>query len=446
MIIDPARVILLKEGETKSGPVLYWMSRDQRAENNWALLAAAKEAKAKGTPLIVCFVQAPTFVNAAEAIYSFMLDGLEEIAVQLNRLNIPFVFAQGNPPDVVHEICLQYEVSAVYCDFDPLRIKLQWKYELCKRLKIPLTEVDAHNIVPARFVSTKQEFGAYTIRPKIRKLLNQFLAPFPPIETLWQPATGIQYPNTISVPECQNKLFPAPGAQAAHKQVQCFVNNSLAEYSLKSADPNAGKVSQLSAYLHFGQLSAQETALQIMASGAPHDAKQAFLEQLIVRRELSDNFCLYQPAYDSISAIPLWAKRSLQAHAADEREYTYTYAQFEQAATHDPLWNAAQTEMVTTGYMHGYMRMYWAKKILEWTPDIETALHTAISLNDRYQLDGRDSNGYTGILWSIAGLHDRAWAERPVFGKIRYMNSNGCRRKFDTEQYIDRFRTVLPPL
>ena len=195
-------------------------------------------------------------------------------------------------------------------------------------------------------------------------------------------------------------------------------------------------MSDLSPYLHFGQIAPQRVAREIQQADAPPEAKQAFLEELIVRRELSDNFCWYNPDYDKFSGFPEWAQKTLDQHRDDRREYLYSLEEFEQGRTHDALWNAAQLEMVLRGKMHGYLRMYWAKKILEWTASPEEALEIAIYLNDRYELDGRDPNGYVGVAWSIGGVHDRAWGERPVFGKIRYMNLSGCQRKFKVDQYI----------
>jgi deoxyribodipyrimidine photo-lyase len=197
--------------------------------------------------------------------------------------------------------------------------------------------------------------------------------------------------------------------------------------------------SNLSPYLHFGQISAQRIALETYKRKHNIETKDAFLEELIVRRELSDNFCFYNKNYDSFDGFPEWAKKTLNEHRKDKREFTYNLEQFEKAKTHDDLWNAAQIEMVKTGKMHGYMRMYWAKKILEWTETPEEALEFSIYLNDKYELDGRDPNGYTGCAWSIGGVHDRAWTERPVFGKIRYMNYNGAKRKFDVKRYIQKY-------
>jgi deoxyribodipyrimidine photo-lyase len=174
-------------------------------------------------------------------------------------------------------------------------------------------------------------------------------------------------------------------------------------------------------------------------SGIPRDDSSAFLEELIVRRELADNFCEYTPLYDSPDAFPQWARTSLDTHVSDKRDYLYSREQFEQAKTHDEAWNACQRELLKTGKMHGYMRMYWAKKILEWTRNYTEAMEIAIYLNDTYELDGRDPNGYAGIAWSIGGVHDRPWFDRPIFGVIRYMNASGLAKKFDVQEYCRRW-------
>jgi deoxyribodipyrimidine photo-lyase len=229
-----------------------------------------------------------------------------------------------------------------------------------------------------------------------------------------------------------------PGARAAQKVLQIFISENLSRYASERNDPNAQAQSNLSPYLHFGQISAQRVVLELLKI-PPSLSREAFLEELIVRRELAENFCLYNEAYDAFAGFPAWAQKTLNTHRSDPREFIYTREEFEKAVTHDELWNAAQREMVRTGKMHGYLRMYWAKKILEWSASPEEALATAIFLNDTYELDGRDSNGYTGIAWSIGGVHDRPWFDRPIFGSIRYMNANGLRRKFDSVTYAARF-------
>jgi deoxyribodipyrimidine photo-lyase len=315
-------------------------------------------------------------------------------------------------------------------------------------LHIPYIEVDAHNIVPVWTASPKLEYGAYTIRPKILRLLPEFLDDFPVI-------ARHPYTTAVTVPAAKWERVAAalrvdmhvggapscePGETAARAMLDEFIAGRLPAYGAHHSDPTKDVLSHLSPYLHFGHISAQRIALEVQR--LPETPSTAdFLEELIVRRELADNFCQYNERYDSFEAFPAWAKQSLTMHRGDTRTHLYTLDQFECAGTHDPLWNAAQQEMVTTGRMHGYMRMYWAKKILEWSESPEEAIMIALYLNDRYELDGRDPNGYTGIAWSIGGVHDRAWFDRPVYGKIRYMNANGCARKFDVQQYCSRFQS-----
>ena len=233
-----------------------------------------------------------------------------------------------------------------------------------------------------------------------------------------------------------------PGEKASLRVLKGFIEKKLGSYETGRNDPSADGQSDLSPYLHFGQISAQRIAIEVSKTNAAKKSREAFLEELVVRRELSDNYCYYNRNYDNVEGFPEWAKKTLHAHRNDKREYLYVRAQFENGETHDDLWNAAQMEMVKRGKMHGYMRMYWAKKILEWTGSPEQAMEVAVYLNDKYELDGRDPNGYTGIAWSIGGVHDRAWNERPVFGKIRYMSYNGCKSKFDIKKYIHTVQSI----
>ncbi|MFW5821039.1 MAG: deoxyribodipyrimidine photolyase, partial [Bacteroidota bacterium] len=306
-----------------------------------------------------------------------------------------------------------------------------------------------HNIVPARFASDKREFGAYTIRPKINKKLEDFMEEFPVIQKRKKPENfGINKTNfNKAIDNLKINInigaidWLKPGETEAGKVLDHFINNKLGEYNEKRNDPTKDGLSNLSPYLHFGQISAQRVALEILKLPQKNENIDSFLEELIIRRELSDNYCLYNENYDNLGEIPDWARKSLNEHRKDEREYIYSQEEFENAETHEDLWNAAQNEMVKSGKMHGYMRMYWAKKILEWSESPEEAMKIAIYLNDKYELDGRDPNGYVGCAWAIAGVHDRAWTERPVFGKIRYMNYNGAKRKFDVKSYIRKWNS-----
>lgn len=439
--IDHRRIHHLNCGRDSGGPVVYWMSRDQRVNDNWALLHAQSLA-GDSRPVIVVFCLVPSFLGATLRQYDFMLKGLEEIESTFAKFNIPFVIRTGQPGIEIPDFLKELNAGVVVTDFDPLRIKQIWQETVGCNIDIPLIEVDSHNIVPARFVSDKMEYAARTIRPKIQRLLQEFLEEFPQIKrqsVTVSDFTSIDWVavrNSIEVDENIKPVDVEPGEAAAKKSLSRFIENRLSRYASQRNDPNAGATSGLSAYFHFGHLAPQRAALAVAATGSGEN-QDSFLEELIIRRELSDNFCLHMPKYDSLEAAPAWARNTLEEYSHDVRDYLYTYEEFEGAQTHSQLWNAAQKQLLISGNMHGYMRMYWAKKILEWSNSPQEALRIVIALNDRYSLDGRDPNGYVGALWSIAGLHDRAWKKRPVFGSIRYMNERGCRRKFDADLYIN---------
>jgi deoxyribodipyrimidine photo-lyase len=444
------RRIILKQAPAGKGPVVYWMSRDQRVHDNWALTCAQELAIREKVPLIVLFCLVPRFLNATTGQYAFMLAGLRGLSQRLSRLNIPFLLITGEPGKTLMRFIKTYTASALITDFDPLRIKRQWKEEVAQKITIPFFEVDAHNIVPCGVASPKQEYGAYTIRNKIGRLLPLFLDTFPKLQKHpfpWsQDMPQIEWnklPTSIKIDNSIGSFdWITPGEAEAQKKLTHFIEEKLISHDAGRNDPTEEVQSDLSPYLHFGQISAQRVALEVQKSDIVSPIKASFLEELIIRRELSDNFCFYNPHYDSFDGFPQWAQKTLNEHRKDRRPYLYSLGQFETAQTHDDLWNAAQMEMIKRGKMHGYMRMYWAKKILEWTPSPEEAMEIAIYLNDRYELDGRDPNGYTGIAWSIGGVHDRAWNERNVFGKIRYMSYNGCKSKFNVKGYIEKVKSL----
>lgn len=440
------RVRLLQDGDQKQGPVLYWMQRDQRSEDNWALIFAQEKAIETNSPLIVAFNLVPDFLEATIRQYAFMLKGLQELEIKLSKKNIPFIILLGRPETNLLKFIEDNKCSILVSDFNPLKIARIWKREVAKNISIPFYEVDAHNIVPCLVASQKVEFGAYTIRPKINRLLSEFLESYPSLKKM--PQSDLNFKNdwdnifsSLKVNRDVTEIeWIKPGEDIAIKVLADFLNHKLKNYATERNDPNKEATSNLSPYLHYGQISAQRIALESEPFIEYPESQKSFLEELIIRRELSDNFCYYNKNYDSIEGFPDWAKKTINEHRNDPREFLYSIEQFEKGETHDPLWNAAQLEMVKFGTMHGYMRMYWAKKILEWTPSHEEAMKIAIYLNDKYQLDGRDPNGYTGIAWSIGGVHDRAWFDRPIFGKIRYMNYNGCKSKFDVKKYQEKFK------
>ena len=444
-MINEKRIRLLQKGIESNGPVVYWMSRDQRVHDNWALLFAQKLALEKKKSLGVVFNLVPDFLEATIRQYGFMLKGLQEVEKELSRFNIPFFLTLGKPEEQLPQILKNINAAILVSDFDPLKIKRIWKRDAAKQISIPFYEVDAHNIVPCLHVSDKLEFAAYTLRPKIHKALIEFMDEFPKLkkmgksEILSDKTEWNKIQKSLKVNfEVKEIDWIKPGEIAALISLENFLKNKFDQYNELRNDPTKDGQSNLSPYLHFGQISAQRIALETERLNGNKDSAKSFLEELIVRRELADNFCYFNKNYDSFDGFHDWAKTSLNEHRKDEREFVYTLKQFEEANTHEDLWNAAQMEMVTTGKMHGYMRMYWAKKILEWTKSPEDALKSAIYLNDKYELDGRDPNGYTGIAWSLGGIHDLPWFERPVYGKIRYMNRNGAKNKFDIDAFIKK--------
>lgn len=433
----------LAQGRRGHGPVVYWMSRDQRAADNWALLWAQQEATIRQKGLLVVFCMVPDYLGATLPHYSFMLEGLKELADKLRDLNIGFTILEQSPEEILPAFLRQIDAHALVSDFDPLRIKQQWKQQLIANLIVPFFEVDSHNIIPAWIISDKKEYAAYTIRPKIHRLLDDYLTDIPSIQHHpyeWDTgSTGVDFPaltRSVTDQHVVGKNTLKPGEAAAHLAAAIAVNSTLKNYPNDRNNPCIEGQSGLSPYLHFGHLSPQRLAWTVTHSDLPAETRDVFLEELVVRRELADNFCYYEPEYDSIEGFPAWARKSLEQHRNDTREYLYSLDELEHGKSHEKLWNACQIDLVQNGKLHGYLRMYWAKKILEWTPDPESAMRYAIVLNDRYSLDGRDPNGYTGISWSIGGVHDRAWRERAVFGKVRYMNEAGCRRKFNVDGYI----------
>ncbi len=448
-MINRKRIRTLKDGDIPKGPVVYWMSRDQRIDDNWALVYAIELAQDNDDECMVIFTLVNQFLGATLRQYDFMLRGLQKLEKRLTRLNIPFVILMGDPVASVPAFIDTHKAGCLITDFDPLKIKRKWKEETGKKITIPIHEVDAHNIVPCWLVSDKQEYAAFTIRPKLHKLLPEFLDEFPPLTPMpnKRHTEGNNWDAVFSSLHIDRSVRPVewmkPGENAAKILLENFLSEKLLNYASCRNDPALNATSGLSAYLHFGHIAAQRIALEIIRNYPRDTNTDAFLEELIVRRELSDNFCFYNRNYDSITGAMPWAIQTLDQHRHDKREYVYTTDQFEKAITHDELWNAAQLEMMKTGRMHGYMRMYWAKKILEWSPSPEEALKTAIYLNDKYELDGRDPNGYTGCMWSIGGIHDRPWTEREIFGKIRFMNRNGCERKFDVNKYISSVNQIV---
>ncbi|XP_034943471.1 deoxyribodipyrimidine photo-lyase [Chelonus insularis] len=431
--------------------ILYWMFRDGRVQDNWSFLFAQKLALKNKLPLHVCYCILPKFLDATLRHYKFLVESLEEVASDCKELNINFHLLHGVPNVVVYDLIKKHNMGALVVDFFPLRVPMGWVDDLKNKLassKIPICQVDAHNLVPCWVTSDKIEYGARTIRGKIKMNLEEYLTEFPPLikhpyDSDFKIPT-IDWSNAIRDVEIDRTVdkvdWCKPGYRGALAELENFLNKRLPKYHTKRNDPTEDALSNLSPWFHFGQISVQRVILEVQEHKKKFkESVENFMEEAIIRRELSDNFCFYNKNYDKLEGTNAWAIESLNKHRNDKRDYIYTRDEFEKSQTHDDLWNAAQNQLVKEGKIHGFMRMYWAKKILEWTKTPEEALEWAIYLNDKYSMDGRDPNGYVGCMWSICGVHDQGWQERNVFGKIRYMNYKGCERKFDVKAFVRKY-------
>lgn len=448
-LADDARVTVRRAGDPDPGGrvVVYWMQRAQRGTDNPALDVAIAAANDLGLPVAVFFGLTASFPGANLRHYRFMAEGFADIAAQLRGRRVGFVLRCDPDHDVVRA-CEDLRAALVVGDENPLREPERWRASAAARLRVPFWTVDADVIVPGALL-LKEQFAARTMRPRITPLIPRYLAetPEPRARIAWDDglAPGGVTPDTTALDGLRLDASTAPvpetpgGPRAAERALARFLRQRLHGYAERRNHPDLDGTSRLSPYLHFGHIGVRAVARAVRDADAPRADRDAFLEEFIVRRELSVNFVRFNPRYDSLPGCEPWALRTLDAHRRDERQPRYAAAALEAADTHDPLWNAAQIQMVETGWMHGYVRMYWAKKILEWTRSPEEAFDLAVALNDRYELDGRDPNGYTGIAWAIGGKHDRAWGpERPVYGTIRYMSFASTSKKFDSKAYIRR--------
>ena len=429
--------------------VLYVMARDQRVKDNFALKAAQEFALERKLPLAVVFSLYAVTSSRAYEHYEFMIKGLHGVSKSLAEKNIPFIGLIGNPIETLPMTFKHLEPSMIFFDMSPLIGPKRVVNQLSKEW--PVTLVDTHNVVPVWLASDKQEYGARTIRPKIHRLLNEFGTLSSEVVEHphdWPNKNVLSFTSIVEkfksildkIPKNNVNYVFESGEVAAMEELQSFLSNRLRGYSSNRNDPTKNGLSNLSPYFHFGQLSTlrvmQEAGYLLASDESLREDYDALVEEMIIRKELSDNFCYYNSSYKNLEGAAQWAQVTLDKHSKDKREYIYTTNQFENAETHDQAWNAAQIQLRKVGKIHGYMRMYWAKKILEWSPSPEEALQTLIYLNDFYSIDGGDPNGYVGILWSVAGLHDRPWGERLVYGAIRSMVYGGLKRKFPIEEYI----------
>jgi len=450
-VLHPARIQPLNEDSLQdSGSyVLYWMQQSQRAEVNPALEYAVERANAASRPLLVVFGLMDDYPEANLRHYTFMLEGLREVKTALCERGISMIVVRGRPDDVA--LAHARDAHLVVTDRGYLRHQKRWRRHVADEAPCRVIQVEGDVVVPVEAASEKAEYAARTLRPKIQKHLARFLDPVDPVP-LDRENPSLKAEHGLSISDVMNgtesldldaEVPPVSslyrgGTSRARSRLKTFLESQLDGYDKRRNQPETQAVSHMSKYLHFGQISPVWLAARIKSASAPSSDVDTYLEELIVRRELAINHVQFRPdTYDTYACLPDWARETLANHADDPREYVYSLDELDAARTHDPYWNAAMTEMRETGYMHNYMRMYWGKKILEWTPDPETAYDRTLSLNNRYFLDGRDPNSYANVAW-IFGLHDRGWKERPVYGKVRYMSRGGLERKADPDAYVEK--------
>ena len=451
--IQEERVRQLNEKEIVEGDyVLYWMQEAQRAEYNHALEYAVQRANELGQPLLVIFGLMADYPEANLRHYAFLLEGLQDVKEGLKERNIKFVVRRGSPDEVALDA--GKNASLIVCDMSYLSLQKEWREKVAEGADCLVVQVETEVVVPVELASDKQEHAARTLRPKIQEHLDEFLVELEPTEidkqSLNMKDDGLDLSNVEEIlddmkldrsVESVSHLYRG-GTREAKKILERFLESKLDTYVEHRNQPQTDDVSHMSKYLHYGHISPIYVALKIQDANPPQEDLDSYLEELIIRRELSMNFCHYIPDYDEFSNLPDWAKKTLKDHASDEREYVYAREQLENAQTHDEYWNAAMNEMRYTGYMHNYMRMYWGKKILEWSVTPEKAYETTLYLNNKYFVDGRDPNSYANVAW-VFGQHDRGWQERAVFGKVRYMSAGGLERKAKPEQYVEKVERLI---
>lgn len=450
-LAENPRVTVRREGPPlKSGKcIVYWMQRSQRGLDNPAVDLAVQIGNELNLPVIVFFAAIANFPSANLRHYAFLSQGLADIEEDLAARNISFIVRR--PPGNSLEAFLREVNAAILIgDENPCREPERWRKVLAKRLDLPFWTVDADVIVPSSLFP-KHHYMLHIMRPRLYAALPHYLTPQknPAAVVRWERPSGFEsFPVTGDLTHGWRNLDRSVkpvdtftgGTRAALKRLRHFVQHQLSDYEKQRNHPEVDGTSRMSPWLHFGHISPFTIALAVEEAvrdgHATHAARDAYFNELIGWRELSINFVKHVPDYDSIACSPDWAQQTLREHAQDRRDPEYSLEQLERAETYDDLWNAAQMQMVKFGWMHNYLRMYWAKKILEWSPNPATAWENAVILNDKYELDGRDPNGYSGIAWAIGGVHDRPWFNRPIFGVIRYMSRASTGKKFDSKLYI----------
>ena len=455
-LAENPRILIRRSGPPRPDGkcVVYWMQRAMRIVENPALDVAIEAANLLGLPVVVFFSVIPNYPNANLRHYHFMQQGLRDVETDAADREVGFVL-RPHPDNSLETFLEEVQAAILIGDENPCREPERWRKTLARRLKLPYWTVDADVVVPSA-VFGRDYFLLQHMRLHLKAALPKFLVPpsNPKPHHLWHKSKSLEtYPLdqdiTAGFKTLDRTIGPVDtftgGTHAALNHLRDFITHRLKDYDEKRNHPELNGTSRLSPYLHFGNIGPLTIALAVQKAReqgkAPQAACDRFLDQVIAWRELSVLFVKYNENYDNWECAEPWARKTLIEHTADSRPHRYTFAQLERAETQDDLWNAAQRQMVNEGWMHNYMRMYWAKMILEWAPDPARAYEWAVTLNDRYELDGRDPNGYQGIAWAIVGKHDRPWFNRPIFGLVRPMSGASTAKKFDSKTYIAQHGT-----
>ncbi len=459
MSVEPERIRKLNNASEKGDAryVLYWAQMNRRVDANHGLLYAVEIANRLGLPVLYYEGLTCTYQYANDRLHTFVLQGVPETARRLKNAGIGYIFylraRKDSPNNILYQ--LAQHAAALVTDDYPTFIASDHNRSVPEKLDIPYLVVDSSCIVPMVKIE-KRQFAAYTIRPRIHKLLPQYLRapdalhvkkPFQlPVPKFHVEVSETNIPALVASCDIDHSIQPSlsfeGGRLAAEKLLHFFLDSNLTRFADDRNEPVRHATSHMSPYLHFGQLSSLEIALAVQEHAAKYKIDAgSYLEELIVRRELSFNYVSHVERPDRLENLPEWCQETMRQHARDERDPLYTPNQIERAETYDDLWNATQKEMLLRGKIHGYYRMYWGKKILEWSKTYQQAVDVMVDIHGKYALDGRDPNTFTNILWCF-GLHDRAWGERPIFGKLRFMSGESTRRKTNAKAYIEEIRDM----
>lgn len=455
-------VPLAKRAPTQGDYVLYWMAGTQRFEENWALRFATLEANRLGLPLLIHHGLDPAYPYASDRVHAFVLQGARELAERARELGLTYRFALRRTRDddrrVVDRIASR--AALVVTDLFPTAGVLERTLRFADRVACRVVMVDSVGIAPAAEFPREQS-AAFQMRGRLLKGLSTYLeevedrAPrrtlgesvLASLDVEWLDLERLDIAREVARCEIDHSVSVVSnvegGLRAARARLEEFVGDGLDAYDERRRDPSdEGGSSRLSRWLHFGMIASAEVVRAARAH-APPPALDSFLNEIVVWRELSLNFCLRRSDYMKLKATPEWAQRSMAAHKDDERAVTYSLEELETGKTGSELWNASQQELVQSGTMHNAVRQLWGKSVILWKRRYGDAFRTLLHLNDKYALDGRDPNGFSGIQWCF-GRFDRPFPERPVWGTIRPMSLERARSKYDTQSYIRRWSGTTP--